>query len=80
VLRGFTFSCEEMSMVGWTGNITVKMDDSENTFGPGSIEVERYSTEGIALRISSIDDRGSVVIRFSPRDCKELIVKLTQSL
>jgi len=64
-------------MVKWDGNMTLKMDGREDTFGPGSMEVERYEEEAIALKATSRDGRGSAVIRFSRQDGKKLINELT---
>jgi len=29
----------------WSGNITLEMDGKEDTYSPGSIEVDRYQKE-----------------------------------
>ena len=57
----------------WTGNITLKMDDKEDTYSPGTIEVEKYSEAGIALTFVSKEGRGKAVIRLSPEEFIELI-------
>ena len=67
-------------MATWQGNITLKMDEREDTYSPGSTEVERYGEDAIALKLSGGEGRANVVLRFSKGDCKELIRKLTESL
>lgn len=67
-------------MAGWQGNITLKMDEREDTYSPGSIEVERYGEDAIALKVIGGQERASVVLRFTKVDCKELMRKLTESL
>jgi hypothetical protein len=67
-------------MAGWQGNVTLKMDEKEDTYSPGSIEVERYGEDAIALKLSGGEGRASVVLRFTKGDCKALIRKLTESL
>ncbi|GAH80082.1 unnamed protein product [marine sediment metagenome] len=64
----------------WSGNITLKMDGKEDTYSPGSIEVDRYGDEAIALNTTSGDERAKAVIRFSVRECKALIAELIDSL
>ncbi len=64
----------------WSGNITLKMDGKEDTYSPGSIEVDRYEEESIALKVTSGDDRAKAVIRFSVQECRALITELIHSL
>lgn len=63
-----------------TGNITLKMDEKEDTYIPGIMKVERYSDAGISLTFTSKEKRGKAIIRFSPEECKILIKKLIDSL
>ena len=64
----------------WSGNITLEMDGKEDTFSPGSIEIDRYEVESIALKVTSGDERAKAVIRFSTQECKVLITELIHSL
>jgi len=64
----------------WAGNLTLKMDEKEDTYSPGSIEAERYAEDAIALKLSSSDNRGIVTVRLSKEECKNLINELTQRL
>ena len=64
----------------WSGNITLKMDDREDTYSSGTMEVERYSEPGIALKFSSKEGRAKAVIRLGPEDSKKLIKKLIDIL
>jgi len=65
-----------LTQVAWTGNITVKVDGKEDTYSPlGSLEVEKYSEVGFALKIAAGEGRCNVVIRMTRKDCKELIKK-----
>ena len=63
-----------------SGNITLEMDGKEDTYSPGSIEVDRYEEQAIALKVSSGDGRAKAVIRFSPQECKALTTELIHSL
>ena len=63
-----------------TGNITLEMDGKEDTYSLGSIEVERYGVESVALKATSGDERGIAVIRSSTQECKSLITELIHSL
>jgi len=64
----------------WSGNITLEMDGKEDTYSPGSIEVDRYEVEAIALKVTSGDERAKAVIRFSVQECRALITELIHSL
>ena len=64
----------------WSGNITLEMDGKEDTYSPGSIEVDRYEVEAIALKATSGDERAKAVIRFSVQECRALITELIHSL
>ncbi|MBA7572048.1 hypothetical protein ES708_13823 [subsurface metagenome] len=64
----------------WSGNITLEMDGKEDTYSPGSIEVDRYEVEAIALKVTSEDERAKAVIRFSAQECRALITELIHSL
>ncbi len=64
----------------WSGNITLEMDGNEDTYSPGSIEVDRYRDEAIALKVTSGDERAKAVIRFSMQECRALITELINSL
>ena len=64
----------------WNGNITLEMDGKEDTYSPGSIEIDRYGVESIALKATSGDERAIAVIRFSAQECKALITELIHSL
>ena len=64
----------------WSGNITLEMDGKGDTYSPGSIEVDRYEVESIALKMTSGDERAKAVIRFSVQECRALITELINSL
>jgi len=64
----------------WTGNMTLKMDEKEDTYSPGTVEVKKYTEVGIALEFTSKEGRGKATIRFSPEYCKTLIKKLIDSV
>ncbi len=64
----------------WSGNITLEMDGKEDTYSPGSIEVDRYEVEAISLKATSGDERAKAVIRFSVQECRALITELIHSL
>ena len=64
----------------WSGNITLEMDGKEDTYSPGSIEVDRYEVEAFALKVTSEDERAKAVIRFSFQECRALITELIHSL
>ena len=67
-------------MVEWDENMTLKMDGREDTFRLGSMEVERYEEDAIALKATSRDGRGSAVIRFSRQEGKKLINELIRGV
>ena len=64
----------------FTGNITLEMDGKEDTYSPGSMEVDRYDAEAVALKVTSGDGRGKAVIRFSTKECHSLVTELINSL
>jgi len=64
----------------WSGNITLKMDEKEDTYLLDSIEVKRYAKDALALEITSKRQRAKAVIPLSRQECKSLVVELTQSL
>ena len=67
----------------WSGNITLRMDEKEDTYGPvGSIEMEKYSEEpeAFALKIAGGGGRCRVIMRMGREDCKELIKKIESVL
>jgi len=64
----------------WSGNITLEMDGKEDIYSPGSIEVDRYGDESIALKVTSGDERAKAVIRFSVQERKALTTELIHSL
>ena len=71
---------ERKAEMKWTGDITLEMDGKEDTYSPGSIEVDRYGDEPIALKVTSGDERAKAVIRFSVQECKALTMELIYSL
>lgn len=65
--------------LAWQGNVTVKMDEKEDTYSPlGDIEVEQYSDVGFALKIAGGEGRCSVIMRMTKEDCKEMIKKFVE--
>lgn len=70
-----------MRKIAWSGNITLKMDEKEDTYSPvGSIEVERYGEKAFALKIVGGDGRCSVIMRMGQEDCVEMIKKFAEAL
>lgn len=63
----------------WTGNLTLKMDEKEDTYGPGSIQVERYEGE-FKLKLTDVDDRAGATAQLNKDELKTLINELIQSL
>lgn len=67
--------------LAWHGNMTVKMDDKEDTYSPvGDIEVEQYSDTGFALKIVSGEGRCTVIMRMTKENCREMIRKFVEVL
>ena len=64
----------------WSGNITLKVDEKEDTYLLDSIEVKRYAKDALALEITTKGQRAKAVIPLSRQECKSLVVELTQSL
>jgi len=64
----------------WSGKITLKMDDKEETYLLDSIEVKRYAKDALALEITSKNQRAKAVIPLSRQECKRLVAELTQNL
>lgn len=69
-----------IDMNRWTGNITLKMDEKEDTYASGSTEVERYGDNAIAFKVTAGEGRARAATRFTRRDCKALINELIESL
>ena len=42
-------------MTDWTGNMTVKVDEREDTFPAGVIKARRYGQDAISLQFTSGD-------------------------
>jgi Arc/MetJ-type ribon-helix-helix transcriptional regulator len=67
--------------IAWGGNITVKMDEKEDTYSPvGDIEIEKYSDVGFALKIVGGEGRCSVTMSMTEKDCKEMVQKFVEVL
>jgi hypothetical protein len=64
----------------WHGNLTLKMGDKEDTYSPSTLETERYSESGIAIKSTSLDGRGTAILHMTPSECKELIKALIDSI
>jgi hypothetical protein len=64
----------------WSGNITLKIDDKEDTYLLDSTEVKRYAKDAVALKITSKEQWIKAVIPLSRQECKRLVDELTQSL
>ena len=63
------------------GNITLGMDGRMIIHTRvGSIEVDQYGDEAIALKVTGGDERAKAVIRLSPQECRALITELIHSL
>lgn len=60
----------------WLGNLTLKMDEHEDTYAPGTIEARQYAPGAIMLTFSEPDDRGKAIVRMSTDECKSLIKEL----
>ena len=60
--------------------MTLEMDGKEDTYSPGSIELERYGEKSIGLKATSGDKRAIAVIRFSVQECIGLISELIRTL
>jgi hypothetical protein len=63
----------------WTGNITIKVEDKEDTYPPDAIDVERYSDKGISLKFKTLGKRAEVTVRMNPEECKSLIELLKKA-
>ncbi len=63
------------------GNITLEMDGRGIIHTRvGSIEVDRYGGEAVALKVTSGDERAKAVIQFSAQECEALVTELIRSL
>jgi hypothetical protein len=71
---------DDIEILGWLGNITLKIDEKESIFSRGSYEVEKYGENAITLTFTSIDGRGVSKICFETKDYKNLLVKLLSVL
>ena len=60
--------------------MTLEMDGKEDTYSPGSIELDLYKSGVIALKVTSGDERAKAVMRFTTEECKALITELIHSL
>jgi hypothetical protein len=70
---------KESDEMKWTGNITIKIEDKEDTYPPDAIEVKRYSDAGISLKFKTLGKRAEVTVRISPEECKSLIELLNKA-
>ena len=64
----------------WSGNITLKGDEKEDTYLLDSIDVEKHAENALALKITTEGQRAKVIIPLSRQECKSLVVELTHSL
>jgi len=69
-----------MESMDWKGNMTIKMDDSEGTYSPGSIQIEEYAKGAFSLLFSSSEGRGIVTVRMEREEYKDLILTLVRHL
>lgn len=69
-----------VKMARWTGNMKVKMDEQEATYGPGIIEVGKSGNIAVTLTAKSIGDRAIVVMQINRDYCKKLALELVDSL
>lgn len=64
----------------WSGNMTLKMDEKEDTYFLNSIDVEKQADNALALKITTKGQRAKVIVPLSRQECKRLVAELTQSL
>ena len=72
---------DEMYEIAWGGNITLKMKDNENTWGPvGFIEVKEYAQGAFRLQFVGGGGECSATLTMNKDDVKGLVKKLTDVL
>jgi hypothetical protein len=65
----------------WNGNITIKLDQKEDTQNSvGSVEVEKYGEDAYRLDIVGGEGRCRVTMRMTREDCKAMIAKFANAL
>ena len=63
------------------GNIRLEMDGRMIIHTRvGSIEVDRYGDEAIALKVTSGGEKAKAVIRLSAQECKALVTELIKGV
>ena len=60
----------------WSGNITLKVDEKEDTYLLDSIDVEKQAENALALKITTKGQRAKVIIPLSRQECKSLVAEL----
>ena len=64
----------------WSGNITLKVDEKEDTYLLDSIDVEKHAENALALKITTKGQRAKAIIPLSRQECKRIVAELTHSL
>lgn len=65
-----------MKKAAWSGNITLRMDEKEDTYSPvGSMEIEKYGEDAFRLKIVGGEGRCSATMRMNRKDCEEIMRK-----
>jgi hypothetical protein len=66
--------------IRWSDNIVLNMGNTEYSYVPDSIEIERYTEDSIALKIITRCQRANALIPLSKQECKRLIAELAEHL
>jgi len=69
-----------MERMKWTGNLTLKMDNKEDTYSPGTIHIQEYTKGAFSLEFMEPDERAVAKVRMGREEYKELIQKLLSLL
>lgn len=65
----------------WSGgNITVRIDDKEDTYSPGAMEAEQYSDGAFSLKVTDDQGKYTVVVRMNKEELKELMRELLKTI
>lgn len=63
-----------------SGNITVRIDDKEDTYSLGAMEAEQYSDGAFSLKVTDDQGKYTVVVRMNKEDLIELMRELLKTI
>ena len=64
----------------WQGNITIRLRGHEDTYPPGTIEIEKYDNNFYMLKIDGGNSIYSTIVRLNRDELQKLYVMISKML